>query len=118
MMTPFSGLSLILHLTVIGLGKIFDLFPHKKSRGVRKETALYIGVSQVFSIMIVIGLSILMLIFFGIAIHTSLREGSDEWPRRYVEGIWTSVVENYSVDHYDLHVSEAEAATQRLFIQD
>lgn len=92
MMTPFSGLSLIIHLTVIGVGKIIDAL---RNRIVRRPRALpesgqltnpiwsKIG-GSIASVSIVLVLSAIMVTSFGVALQTSVREGASEWQRQAV----------------------------------
>lgn len=95
MKTPFSGLSLIFHIAVIIIGIISDFFAKKKKRlslvVKKEETILCVALKRIISVSIVTGLSTMMLIFFGIAIKTSVREGENEWHRKYTKEVWINL---------------------------
>ena len=93
-MRPFSGLTLIIHLIIIGIGKTIDFFQGKFLSNKSKPTALkqkadyLLAFDKTFSIAVILLLSTLMLIFFSVALNTSIREGADEWHRRQLKQAW------------------------------
>lgn len=92
MLTPFSGLSLITHLLVIGFASVFGLLFKKKSdtevKGVLEETQTRMVLKYILSIFILVAVSSLMLLSFVIAVKTGLREGVNEPHMIYVrEGL-------------------------------
>lgn len=106
MMTPFSGLSLIVHLVVIGVGKLVILYkrfpktniyakPRLKFQG--SKLALFLGFKSVVSIIIVVSLTTLMLTSFGVAIQTGVREGSRESQRQYIQEVYEDTI--YYINH-------------------
>ncbi|OHA18630.1 MAG: hypothetical protein A2836_01065 [Candidatus Taylorbacteria bacterium RIFCSPHIGHO2_01_FULL_45_63] len=96
MLTPFSGLSLIVHLAVIGIGKVLSPLQKRKviakSRIVgKKEGVIRAVVNSALSIVIVVVLTALMFTSFGIALQTSIREGAREWQRQQITEAWKNV---------------------------
>ena len=81
-MTPFSGLSFIIHLIVIAVATAFGSLFGKKGGVVKKEQAdisLITSVSkQALSILIIIVVSSFMFLSFFTALKTGVREGMDE----------------------------------------
>ena len=94
--TPFSGLSLIIHLLVIWFSSLTSLFVWKKEKKVI-ESALTLDTipRRVFkygvSALIIISISAVMLASFVIALTTGLREGSREWQVRYIKNEYAYV---------------------------
>ena len=90
MMSPFSGLSLIIHLFIITLMTLFSLLFPKKNQNTlaRKERGQEVFSKRLWkqglSIFIIVALSALMLFSFRIALQTSIREGSREWHIQYL----------------------------------
>ena len=103
MLTPFSGLSLIIHLVVIGLAKI--------SRIGRKKTTAYKALrtpsvsrrrfNVAFSIGIMLAISSAMLFSFAIALSTSIRESGHEWHVQFAKKEWQELRDvNFGVLEY------------------
>lgn len=94
MLTPFSGLSLIIHLIVIGFASVSGFLFKKKENGVAKKsgvaqkTLTHPVMKSVLSIFILIIVSSVMLLSFAIAVKTGFHEGVDEPQITYVrEGL-------------------------------
>jgi hypothetical protein len=87
--TPFSGLSLIIHLVVIGIAKAIGLVHKKKPGTVRQApTSMRRGFDFAFSIGIILVVSSVMLFSFAIALTTSVREAQNDWHVKLVKNEW------------------------------
>ena len=88
-LTPFSGLSLIIHLTIIGVSSAINFLFVKKKLGDQKpsvaETPLRRYINCVISVLIILVITVLMSASFLIAIKTGIREGSREPQIRYLQ---------------------------------
>ena len=90
MLTPFSGLSLIIHLVIIGLAKISRIV-RKKTTGYRAVRTPSVGrrrFNVAFSLGIIFTISSVMLFSFAIALSTSIRESEHEWHVQFVKNEW------------------------------
>ena len=80
--TPFSGLSLIVHLVIIGFAKLMSLFPRKTAvtaAATRKAQGSWIkGMKIAGSHLIVVSIFAIMFASFGVAVKTGAREGAKE----------------------------------------
>ena len=88
--TPFSGLSLIVHLGMIAYGKLMDFlrsrYPISSARVFKKWSVFsHAWFKYTFSILILLVLLVVTSLMFLLAIRTSMREGEGEWLREYVE---------------------------------
>lgn len=91
-MTPFSGLSLIVHLLVIGIGKLIDLLKKKGKfynfSFFKKINFDYLkmdfNMTRIAAIAIVVVFSSAMIFSFSVAVRTSIREGAKEPHIRYI----------------------------------
>ena len=87
MVTPFSGLSLIAHLAIIGFSKILT----RQKYGVviaRKEmqpaSTLRRGLRSLTSVLVLGTVSATMLFSLSVALTTGLRTGAHEWHIRLI----------------------------------
>jgi hypothetical protein len=99
-MTPFSGLSLIVHVGIIGFGSLFNrgnkrtkLHRNTKSKLPPKIKAFFNGL---LSLIIILAIGGFMSYLFYYAIVNGLEDGENEWQRQLVEGFvstsWTKLV--------------------------
>lgn len=101
-MTPFSGLSLLVHLGIISLGSIHDRVTsvppslRYRSRRVNKTQR---RLSAVISFLITFVLTLMMIALFTAAITASYEAGKDEWQRQ----------------KFDILINEVQAGFTRLF---
>lgn len=90
MITPFSGLSLIVHLTIIGISKIINLFRRAdkdsmKFKEARTQTSARRIANNALSVLVITVIATLMMFSFGVALETGIREGSNE---PHIEYLW------------------------------
>lgn len=98
-LTPFSGLSLIVHLTVIGLGNVSEAidsrFLSRHATAVRLPKKKRLLLRSILATSVFLVLSTIMFSLFGVAITTGVREGAREWHRQLIqrtaENLWASV---------------------------
>jgi hypothetical protein len=88
-MTPFSGISLILHLAIIGIAKVYyyvtgeaETRPRKPLNADRGTTPFF---NRAVSCVIVVAIFVMMLSSFTQAVTTSVREGSREPHIQYIK---------------------------------
>jgi hypothetical protein len=120
MLTPFSGLSLFIHLAIIGSAKLLNLL--------RGERQLFLGsaasrargprwYSVIASIVIIVFVSTVMISFTGIALTTGMREGAAEPHIQYLHSAWADIIksEPYHYTRIDIEprISTAEAVERR-----
>lgn len=96
MMTPFSGLSLFLHLAIIASAKVIgfvrrDMLSAVYNRGPQATGKTRRFLNKTISITIVVFISTTMLSFVGIAITTGVREGEAESHIEFIESTITAI---------------------------
>lgn len=96
-MSPFSGISLVMHLAIIGVGKIAGIF-RKPARTVAPQSEiavrtswLLVGINRTASVLIVLAVFTVMLASFARAVRTGIREGAKEPQVQYVRGRITAL---------------------------
>jgi hypothetical protein len=97
MLTPFSGLSLIVHLVVIGLAKIARI--GKKNAAFTdtyREPFSTSGwvLKYALSIIVMLAISSIMIFSFTLALLTSIREASQEWHIQFINREWNNLFDN------------------------
>lgn len=97
-LTPFSGISLIVHLAIIGSAKIFELFGKKdfkiggRNRG---SPAFLLRIRDaIVAFALFFGIFAIMLVSTFVAINTSVREGANEWHNIYISQQFEYIREN------------------------
>ena len=82
MITPFSGLSLIIHLIVIAFGTVRGLLFKKKIRVLRKErkeeTRMVLLSKSTLSVLIILAVTSFMFVSFFLAIKSGIHQGLQE----------------------------------------
>ena len=84
MLTPFSGLSLVIHLVVIAVASVFKKGGGATQRVTTQQILKHKTFKHVLSICILIVVSSFMLLSFAIAVKTGIREGANEPHMIYV----------------------------------
>lgn len=89
MFTPFTGLSVFVHLVIIGLAKMVHWFRKSDRSDMirqphRDHTALRQKSNHALSLLLIGAISAYMLFLLGITLQTSIRVGSPEWHRQYI----------------------------------
>jgi predicted membrane-bound dolichyl-phosphate-mannose-protein mannosyltransferase len=84
MLTPFSGLSLVIHLAVICFALMFKRSGAAAGRVTTRQILKHKTFKHVLSICILIVVSSFMLLSFAIAVKTGFREGMNEPHMIYV----------------------------------
>ncbi len=88
MLTPFSGLSLVIHLIIIGVATLFSPLLKKKEHVPKIYQMEESRTRRIFklssSILILIIISTLMIVSFALALRTSIREGEKERHMQYI----------------------------------
>jgi hypothetical protein len=84
MVTPFSGLLMIVHVVIVALGKLAGLFvakkdtSHLKRKAKVKESATLRLVKSTLSILLIVSISLYMFISLMLVVYVGMREGADE----------------------------------------
>lgn len=89
--SPSSGLSLILHLVIIATATVFGFIFGRNALKLARVGGLTdslpngvaLWLKRTLSITIIVGLTMLMVLFTSIAIKTGIREGENEWHMQY-----------------------------------
>ena len=101
MLTPFSGLSLIVHLVVIGVAKLANIGKKKATDTYREPfSTSRQGFKSALSIILLVTITSLMLSSFVIALMTSIREAQNEWHVEFIKNEWVNVRD---ADFHPLH---------------
>lgn len=95
--TPFSGISLIVHLAIIGVAYLLSLFSIRTGfagGGTGSYSPSSRIINSIFAALIFLAITLLMLTAFIVALSTSVREGANEWQNVYLNQQFEYVREN------------------------